>query len=175
MDHDEPWPHDLPEVSGHEPLRRVCVSYLLRDRAGATQVLLGRKKRGLGEGLFVGLGGKLESGESASAAAAREIEEEAGVIVAEAGLDRRGDLCYLFPDRPSWSQRSTVFVVTEWHGDPAPSDELDPVWFDLDRVPYDEMWDDAKMWLPSVLIGGHVSREFTFAADLATVVSERAV
>ncbi len=144
MDLDERWPHDLPEVSGHEPLRRVCVSYLLRDRAGVTQVLLGR-------------------------------EEESGVVVDEAGLDRRGDLCYLFPDRPSWSQRSTVFVVTEWRGEPAPSDELDPVWFDLDQVPYDEMWDDAKKWLPGVLIGGHVSREFTFAADLSTVAEERAV
>ncbi|MCU1529060.1 MAG: hypothetical protein JWP75_2823, partial [Frondihabitans sp.] len=60
-------------------------------------------------------------------------------------------------------------------GDPYPSDELDPEWFDLDKLPLDEMWDDAKYWLPGVLDGGQVSREFVFADDLATVASGRAV
>jgi 8-oxo-dGTP diphosphatase len=159
----------------HPPdaLPRVCVAYVLREQAGRTQVLLGRKKRGLGEGRFVGLGGKLEPGEGAVEACVREIEEESGLIVDPGALDRRGDLHYLFPHRTAWSQRSTVFVVTRWSGDPSPSDELDPVWFDLDAVPYDEMWDDAREWLPSVLIGGRVDREFTFASDNATVASRR--
>lgn len=156
-----------------DSLPRVCVAYLIREVAGRRQVLLGRKKRGLGVGRYVGLGGKFEAGESAPEAAIREIEEESGLVVALDDLDRRGELHYLFPHRPAWSQRSTVFVVTRWQGDPSPSDELDPEWFDLDRVPYGEMWDDARRWLPGVLIGGHVSHEFTFAADLATVSSDR--
>lgn len=156
-------------------LRRVCVAYLLREHQGRSQVLLGRKKRGLGEGRFVGLGGKFEEGETEREAIVREIEEEAGVVVDPADLDRRGDLHYFFPARPAWSQRSTVFVVTRWAGDPSPSDELDPEWFDLDSVPLDEMWDDAKAWLPGVLLGGHVSSEFVFADDLASVASHRTV
>ena len=44
------------------PLPQVCVCYLLRERDGTTEVLLGRKKHGLGEGYYVGLGGKLERG-----------------------------------------------------------------------------------------------------------------
>ena len=58
---------------------RVCVAYLLRTVGGRTEVLLGRKKRGLGTGRYVGLGGKLEAGESALDAIVREIAEEAGV------------------------------------------------------------------------------------------------
>lgn len=162
----------LPE---HESLRRVCVAYLMRSVDERLQVLLGRKKRGLGAGNFVGLGGKFEPGESATMAAVREIEEESGVVVDPSDLDRRGDLFYLFPGRPAWSQRSTVFVVTRWRGEPSPSDELDPVWFDLDDLPLDEMWDDARAWLPGVLIGGQVSHEFTFAVDLASVSSERPI
>ena len=46
------------------PLPQVCVCYLLRERAGVAEVLLGRKKHGLGMGYFVGLGGKLEPGQS---------------------------------------------------------------------------------------------------------------
>jgi 8-oxo-dGTP diphosphatase len=157
----------------HESLRRVCVAYLCRDHDGRRQVLLGRKKRGLGTGHFVGLGGKFEQGENEREAIVREIEEESGLVVAQGDLDRRGDLYYLFPDRAVWSQRSTVFVVTRWSGEPTSSDELDPVWFDVDDLPLDEMWDDAKHWLPGVLGGGQISHEFTFASDLATVAADR--
>jgi 8-oxo-dGTP diphosphatase len=152
---------------------RVCVTYLLRRHDGRTQVLLGRKKRGLGTGHHVGLGGKLEPGETALDAAIRESHEEAGVVIRPESLDRRGELLYLFPHRESWSQRSTVFVTTEWDGEPVESDELAPSWFDLERLPLGEMWSDAAAWLPGVLAGGRVRHEFTFGADLASVVADR--
>jgi 8-oxo-dGTP diphosphatase len=154
------------------PVYRVCVTYLMREHEGRAQVLLGRKKRGLGTGRWVGLGGKFEPGEGAEEAAVREIAEESGVEVAASDLERRGDLLYLFPHRESWSQRSTVFVTTTWRGEPAESDELAPRWFGLDELPLGEMWDDASHWLPAVLDGGRVARTFVFAADLATVASE---
>jgi 8-oxo-dGTP diphosphatase len=154
---------------------RVCVAYLLRAAEGRTEVLLGRKKRGLGTGRYVGLGGKLEPGESALEAVVREIGEEAGVTVAPADLEHRGDLMYLFPHRESWSQRSTVFVTRRWAGEPAESDELAPAWFAVDDLPLDEMWSDARAWLPGVLAGGRIAHEFTFGADLASVVADRAL
>jgi 8-oxo-dGTP diphosphatase len=64
-------------------------------------------------------------------------------------------------------------VCRTWSGEPAGSDELDPEWFRLDSVPFDEMWDDAGRWLPDVLAGGSVRRTFVFGEDLATVVEER--
>ena len=155
------------------PLPQVCVCYLLREREGRVEVLLGRKKHGLGEGYFVGLGGKLESGESATDAAVREVFEESGVTVVAGDLDPRGLLTYHFPHREAWSQESNVFVCRTWTGEPAPSDELDPEWFELAAVPFGQMWDDARRWLPAVLAGGRVRRTFVFGADLATVVEER--
>jgi len=154
------------------PLPQVCVCYLLRERAGTTEVLLGRKKHGLGMGNFVGLGGKLEPGESAVDAAVREVFEESGVVVAASDLEPRGLLTYHFPHREAWSQESNVFVCRTWAGEPTGSDELDPEWFPLDVVPFDEMWDDARRWLPAVLGGGRVRRTFVFGEDLATVVEE---
>ena len=56
---------------------------------------------------------------------------------------------------------------------PGPSDELDPEWFELSSIPFDEMWDDARRWLPQVLAGASVRRVFVFGEDLATVVAER--
>ncbi|WP_286343213.1 hypothetical protein [Frondihabitans sucicola] len=65
--------------------------------------------------------------------------------------------------------------MTRWSGEPSPSDELDPVWFDLESLPLDEMWDDARRWLPGVLDGGQVSHEFVFGSDLATVEDDRPI
>ena len=155
------------------PLPQVCVCYLPREGAGGTEVLLGRKKHGLGMGNYVGLGGKLEPGESAVDAAVREVFEESGVRVAASDLEARGLLSYHFPHREAWSQESSVFVCRTWSGVPTGSDELDPEWFALDAVPFDEMWDDARRWLPEVLVGGSVRRTFVFGEDLATVVEER--
>lgn len=58
------------------------------------RVLLGMKKRGLGEGRWNGFGGKVERGETIEAATVREIYEESGVTVAE--LDKVGVLDFEF-------------------------------------------------------------------------------
>jgi len=156
-------------------LPQVCVSYLLRQTDdGRTQVLLGRKKKGLGLGNFVGLGGKLEPGESTADAAVREIFEESGLTVQASDLVPMGRLRYWFPHREAWSQESSVFVCSIWSGLPTESDELNPEWFDQGAIPLTEMWDDAKYWLPAVLAGTPIFADFTFGADLATVVEHTA-
>ncbi|WEO78553.1 8-oxo-dGTP diphosphatase [Cryobacterium sp. SO2] len=153
-------------------LPQVCVCYLTRlSETGDRQVLLGRKKKGLGLGNIVGLGGKLEPGESPVDAAVREVEEESGLTVLADALTPMGVLTYLFPHRPAWSQRSNVFVTDRFTGIPRESDELNPVWFSIAELPVDEMWDDARHWLPGVLAGIPVEATFTFGADLATVVA----
>ena len=153
-------------------LPHVCVCYLTRlSETGVPQVLLGRKKKGLGLGNIVGLGGKLEPGESALEAAVREVEEESGLIVTPDALTPMGVLTYLFPHKPAWSQRSTVFVADRWSGSPRESDELNPEWFSIADLPVEEMWDDARHWLPGVLAGVPIEATFTFGEDLATVVA----
>jgi 8-oxo-dGTP diphosphatase len=144
----------------------VVVVYLLRSDG---HVLLGRKRRGLGEGKVVGPGGKREPGESAVDAAVREVSEEVGLVVDPADLEHRGTLDYRFPYRPSWSQISDVFVCRRWAGEPSGSDELVADWVPVDRMPYESMWDDARYWLPGVLRGGRVDARFSFAADNASV------
>jgi len=152
------------------PLPEVCVVYLIRRGETGLEVLLGDKRTGLGQGKVVGIGGKLDPGESARDAAVREVFEEVGLRVAASDLHRVGAVEYHFPTKPSWSQHSTVFVCRRWQGEPVETDEITPRWYTLDAVPYARMWDDASRWLPGVLRGGAVDARFTFGADLSTVV-----
>jgi ADP-ribose pyrophosphatase len=160
-------------------LPQVCVCYILRDgpggqeSTGGRQVLLGRKKKGLGLGKIVGPGGKLEPGESPSQAAVREVAEETGLVVAESALTALGHIRYEFPSRPAWSQESWVFSTSDFSGEIVESDELLVQWHPFDSLPLGEMWHDARWWLPDALSGRPVHRTFVFGDDLETVVDAR--
>ncbi len=151
-------------------LPEVCVVLLLRRGQAGMEVLLGEDPSGREECGVVGIGGRLEPGESAADAAVRAVREAVGVVVAASDLRLAGAVERHFPTRPAWSERSRVFVCSRWRGDPIRTDGVAPRWYGLDAVPYRRMRDDASRWLPGVLHGGTVDARFTFGADLVTVV-----
>jgi 8-oxo-dGTP diphosphatase len=153
------------------PLPEVCVVYLIRDAATGPEVLLGRKLTGLGEGKIVAPGGKLEVGESPVDAAVREVLEEVGLTVDADDLELLGALTYLFPSKPEWDQVSWAFLAHGDFGVAVASNEMDASWVPVSSLPVDEMWDDAKYWLPDLLQGEPVVATFDFGADLSTVTA----
>ena len=134
-------------------------------------VLLGYKKRGFGVDKWAGIGGRVEPGESVEDAARREVFEEIGVTLRAADLQPRGLITFAFPHRPAWTQTVYLFVATQWQGEPAESEEIRPSWFALDDVPYDQMWDDGRTWLPQLMAGETLHLLITFGEDNATVRS----
>lgn len=143
----------------------VVVVYLTRLHGENRQVLLGHKMRGLGRGRIVGPGGKVLPGEELAVAASREVQEEVGLSVLPENLRHMGTLSYPFPDRPENSQRSSVFVATEFSGELRESDELRPAWHGVEDIPWEMMWDDAKLWLPEVLEGHFIEGTLTIGPD----------
>ncbi len=138
---------------------------------GQREVLLGFKKNGFGAGRWVGLGGHIEDGERPAEAAAREVAEESGLIVAASRLVHMASLNFVFPARPSWNQTADVFTTGEYTGEAAESDEVIPRWFAAGALPFDGMWNDARYWMPLVLAGQQVAVDITFADDCATVAA----
>lgn len=143
---------------------RRTVAFLVQN----DQVLLGYKKSGFGQGNYVGIGGKMEEGESTVEAAKREIFEEIGVDATE--LKSAGIVKFYFP-KEHWNQEVHIFLVTEWVGKPEESEEIAPKWFPVDELPLDEMWDDAKHWIPKILAGEEITGEFLFNDDLSAIDS----
>jgi 8-oxo-dGTP diphosphatase len=148
------------------PLTSTCLCLLTRtDGDGTREVLLGRKKTGLGTGKIVGLGGHVEPGESAAEAAAREAKEESGICVTQGSLTLAAHVTFLFPAHPSWD------MTSDWAGTSAETEEIRPQWFPVTALPFDQMWDDAPHWLPRVLAGDRIRATFSYADDNETVAA----
>lgn len=113
------------------------------------QVLLMRKKRGLGEGKINAPGGRLEPGETARQAAIREVEEE--LCVRATGVTYAGEHHFQFRD--GYSMHVAVFRATGYEGTPQETDEAIPLVVSVDAIPYEEMWADDPHWIPHLLAG----------------------
>jgi len=125
-------------------------------------VLLIRKKRGLGAGKINGPGGKLEPGETPRQCAMREVREELCISVLDA--QPCGELRFQFTD--GYSIHVYVFTSTRFEGEPTETDEAVPLWFKRSEIPYVEMWADDRIWLPRVLDGASVTGKFIFSKDI---------
>jgi len=139
------------------PRERANLCFIVKDG----QVLLIRKKRGLGAGKINGPGGKLEPGETALASAIREVQEEVGVTPLL--IEERGVLHFQFVD--GYSLHCVVYVAFDFEGELIETVEATPLWFPLEALPLEEMWADDRHWLPETLRGGSFDGWFVFDGD----------
>ena len=122
------------------------------------ELLLIRKKRGLGAGLVNGPGGKIDPGETPVQAAVREVIEE----VAVTPTDPRwvGQLRFQFVD--GLRLQVEVFRSPTFTGTPTESPEALPFWCHKNAIPYEEMWADDREWLPHMLAGKFIRLHAVF-------------
>jgi 8-oxo-dGTP pyrophosphatase MutT (NUDIX family) len=131
-----------------------------------TEILLGLKMQGFGKDYLLGIGGKVENGETIEEAAKREVAEEISVLLPE--LRKVGVLNFFFPHIAdgSWDLQIHVYTATKWEGEPQESEEIKPSWFPREEIPYERMWDDARYWLPHILSGECLEGEFVYNQEL---------
>ena len=155
----EPIPRRVAEIDWERwrPVDRATLLFVIREE----QILLIRKKRGLGAGKINGPGGRIEAGETPEQAAIRETDEE--LLIRASGLRPAGELRFQFVD--AYSIHVFVFRADDFEGQPTETEEAIPIWSPVDRIPYDEMWADDRIWVPHMLASRPFSGRFVFEKD----------
>jgi len=132
----------------------AVIVHIIKD----DKILLHYKKRGHGAGYWNGIGGKVEQGETPEECAVREAMEEmhAGIK----NLKKLGILIFYDVYAEDWK----VYVFrAEIEGEPKESEESKPKWFHINDIPYEQMWEDDKYWMPLVINELKFNGEFWFS------------
>jgi 8-oxo-dGTP diphosphatase len=140
-----------------QPVDRATLCFVVRG----AEVLLIRKKRGLGAGKINGPGGRLDPGEAPLSGAVREVEEELGTTPLD--LQLRGELSFQFLD--GYSIHVYVFISSAHRGEPRETPEAIPLFCPIDALPFDEMWEDDRYWLPLLFAGKRFAGRYVFDGD----------
>ena len=143
--------------AGWDPAVRATLMFVIQDG----KILLIHKKRGFGKGKINGPGGKLEPGETPEECAIRETEEE--LCITPHGVKKAGDLFFQFVD--GYSIRGYVYTAIGFSGEPTETDEAIPVWFPVDSLPFERMWEDDPTWFPHMLEGRPFCGRYLFDGD----------
>jgi 8-oxo-dGTP pyrophosphatase MutT (NUDIX family) len=127
-------------------------------------ILLQWKSPGrFGEGKWNGVGGKIKPEETPEECAKREVFEETNLYVLK--LIPHGTIRHYFgkKNEPDWIVYH--YSVKDFKGEPKGSDEGELRWFSFDDIPYEEMWQDDRYWLPFQIQGKSFQGEFYFNSN----------
>ena len=157
--------YDNIDWASWQPRERAVIVYIRDPKK--RKLLLIHKKRGLGKGMVNAPGGRLEKGESYLEAGIRECREEVSVTPLEP--EKRMELHFQFVN--GYALYGEAFFTDSWEGREQSSDEADPFWCDLDTIPWDQMWEDDRNWLPLALAGKKLRGFYVF--DDEKMLSEK--
>lgn len=102
----------------------------------------------------------MNTGESISEAAVREVYEETGLRLVN--VDQRGVLRFYFGSTDHVSWVVYVYVSTSFEGELKWSEEGEAEWVPVSELPFDNMWPDDRVWVPLLLAGRRFEGDFYF-------------
>lgn len=132
-------------------IKNVTLCFLIEE--ASNRILLGRKKYGEAQGKVNGFGGKVEASDlTITDALIREFYEETGAKVIKPRLKSIINFHNIDTSTNSnelW--RAFVYIANEWEGEPKESNEMTVEWIDKESIPFNEMWENDKLWFNIVM------------------------
>jgi len=156
-------------------IKTLC--YLRRTNSqGHSEYLLGKHYK---QKKWNGFGGKVGDkpefqGETIEQSLEREGFEEFGIQVVNP--QKRGIILFVFYDEQGKENKVLcyVFFADNYKGKVKASNEMtNPTWFSLDKMPWDEMWPNDRIWLEEMLNReDFLEAEFKFDPQKGLIASE---
>lgn len=130
------------------------------------KITLAKKKRKIGVDKWNGYGGKVESGQTIKESAIEEtFDESKGVVINQCDLEKVA-ICSFYNNNEHPDFEVHIFIVRKWEGKPGETEEMGPPRkFDLDNIPYDEMMDADRLWMPLVLSEKKIEAEIHYGIN----------
>ena len=121
-------------------------------RKNETEVLLGYKKTGeIGARTINAPGGKCEPGESTIDCVIRETEEETAIRLDSADLQFIAVITFCAAGTPDFEVH--FFRTSAFSGIPKETDSFVPRWYEVGKIPFEQMLESDREWFPKVIIG----------------------
>jgi 8-oxo-dGTP pyrophosphatase MutT (NUDIX family) len=118
--------------------------------------LMIRHQRGINKGCINFPGGKKEEGETMEECVRRETLEETGLTI-----ENPVQVGYI--EFPTMNFYVHIYKSTKYSGTiKGKEDEVNAFWQDADKIPYEEMREADKNFLPDILAGKYVKRRYMY-------------
>ena len=137
------------------------------------KLLLKKASRGVSKGNWNGLGGRIENNETEIENVIREVKEESGLTIDNP--KKHGVITFYQGGRDKVFAIVHLFSTDRFDGEIKPSDEGELRWFDINSIPYEEMWPDDVFWLPLVLEGKGFNAEFIYDDEMKKILEHEIV
>ncbi len=124
-------------------MKNTTLIYLERDHK-YLMMYRGRKPHDPNAGKWIGIGGKIEEGETPEECAIRETREETGITLDS--VDFRGIVFFI--NTKYETEYMYLYTSTEFdEADPTDCDEGDLRWIDIDEIGSLSLWEGDRIFL----------------------------
>jgi 8-oxo-dGTP diphosphatase len=138
-----------------EEMKKIASLSIVEDTINHKYLMI-RHHRGINKGCINFPGGKKEPNESIKDCVIRETFEETGIKI-----ENPEEVGYI--EFPTMNFYVHVFKSTEYSGSIIENEaEVDAFWIDTDKVPYEEMREADRNFLPDIISGQYVKRRFMY-------------
>lgn len=136
-------------------MKKIASLSIVEDTINHKYLMI-RHHRGINKGCINFPGGKKEPNESIKDCVIRETFEETGIKI-----ENPIEVGYI--EFPTMNFYVHVFKSTQYSGNIKENEaEVDAFWVDTNKVPYEEMREADRNFLPDIISGQYVKRRFIY-------------
>ena len=136
-------------------MKKIASLSIVEDTINHKYLMI-RHHRGINKGCINFPGGKKEPNESIKDCVIRETFEETGIKI-----ENPIEVGYI--EFPTMNFYVHVFKSTQYSGSIKENEaEVDAFWVDTNKVPYEEMREADRNFLPDIISGQYVKRRFMY-------------